>query len=825
MISKIFVALCAFSLLISFPSKNYDGDVYILNNRLKNDNVNNTDAIKYYSASQNTYSVTHHDSERTFTEDTQSFMFSTNTSIDDIQSIGDVGLVSFSVLNNYVYCNLKGLSTGTYINIDFYNENILIDSLSLYFAKSDDNIIFSSGLSLDVAKRNSGIELSYDLEYDDTNTIENYQSGFSRSIGATGSVSGVVQWTDEQGEVRPLAGARIRVSINGSWWSGETLTNELGAYSLSYQGIWYIGTGKPTVHIYAQNSLVKVHHGGTYVKSHEFTIGGNNTYSYTFSPTQDGDVGKAMMIFQGAKNFADHATQMNQNVPISFCAFKYPSNSTYYDGASNVHINSENPINDNFPETYAAWDVLGHEYAHHIQNVFNISQNPGGRHSIPINNIDEQFNNGYSLSEAKIRGHKLTWGEGWATYWSIVAQHSFDDVLKTIDTVGDTFYTSSNGFNYNLDAFVRGFGDADEQVIQRVLYKLYSLEVDNIDSFASGEENLWNIVVNYKPVTFHEFINDLYTEGYSKHHLGLLLGEYGIITTDLNISNIYYDALPVVEWSTWMGSANLRFNQFDLYFVDYYGDIITSIFNIPSYTDDCKYTLTESQWNSIFNSYGDSFGVYFVARQTDYYISGNYFSETFSFYKPSSFSSHKIQIKPNEWGFEGRYYFNSEIQLNENLRYSTLNRNNLVITTDRLRTGYIENSYINLSPRRENAGRAYLEMNFNRKVYSFMYSICLWSANENMNGIATLQIKDYLGNWSILTDLKQDINLTTKDAGLKRYSHYFPDGIYGIKFENFSDAVGSRNKGRLSIDDMVFGTNQLESNNNYFIKNYPKTQL
>lgn len=59
--------------------------------------------------------------------------------------------------------------------------------------------------------------------------------------------------------------------------------------------------------------------------------------------------------------------------------------------------------------------------------------------------------------------------------------------------------------------------------------------------------------------------------------------------------------------------------------------------------------------------------------------------------------------------------------------------------------------------------------------------------------------------------------------GLKRYSNYFPNGIYGLKFECTATATGSKNMGRLSIDDIVLGMKTGSNENNYYITNYGKT--
>ena len=65
--------------------------------------------------------------------------------------------------------------------------------------------------------------------------------------------------------------------------------------------------------------------------------------------------------------------------------------------------------------------------------------------------------------------------------------------------------------------------------------------------------------------------------------------------------------------------------------------------------------------------------------------------------------------------------------------------------------------------------------------------------------------------------------LAGRGQGLKRYSNYFPNGIYGLKFECTATATGSRNMGRLSIDDIVLGMKTGSNENNYYITNYGKT--
>lgn len=790
--------------------------------------------IQLEQASEN-YDVSIVDSEKSFDNNIERFLFTTPVPIDYVSKEGNIDLIDFEYFDGKIYCDLTNFEDNASVILSFYHNNILIDRCTLYFAKSSNGLIYSSAISLDTACRNAGKKLNYNLvdESEDENIkIDNQYNTNLCGIGSSGTIYGTLKWTDQQGNIHPLIGAKVKATMSMSWWSAETYTNASGYYVINYTDIWHFFGGIPMIHVYTESDNVKVHNGGTYEKTYEFSTENGGEFSYTFSPNEDGDIGKAMMLFQGLKNFSNYAEELNGNVPIEYCNVKYPDGTkgAYYYRNGTIHISAETPRYSTFPETYASWDVLGHEYGHHVQDFFGISANPGGTHYIPGNNIDDQYNSGYSLDDAKDRGQKLSWGEGWPTYWSTVAQSHFNEDLKSIYTVGDTKYTSTNGFNYDLDLYGTGNGDADEQAIQRFLFKIYDSKTDNIDKFALGEMTIWNIIITNKPVTFSEFIQNLYKEGYSKHDLGILLDQYNIIDGNISAINYqYFDKLPTFSWFTKTGSNNLKFDQFDLYFETPSGSIIEKISNIFSSDNFVSYTPSSTIWNKIYNASGSTFNVYFVARQTYSYISGNYYSEINTFSKPSLFSFGKVQVKPNEWKFEGRYYFANEINDVDslendanNVRFSSFSKNGLKITTERLRCGYIENSYINLSPRRQDAGYSYLEMNFNKPVYSILYSIGLWSGSEKLDGTATLLIKDSSENWSKIQDLLS-LQLKTKESGFNRYSYYFASGIYGLRFECTSTATGSRNKGRLSIDDIVFGTKSGLSENKYYIINYGKT--
>lgn len=560
----------------------------------------------------------------------------------------------------------------------------------------------------------------------------------------------------------------------------------------------------------------------------------NFSYSYTFSPITDGDMGKSMIIFQAAKNFADYAETMNGGVPITFCTFNYPcdpNKPSSYNGNNVVTISSAPREDSSYPNSYSSWDVIGHEYGHHVQKCYGITANPGGKHTIGSNNIDAQYNTKkddgitrkYTLEESKNRGLKLAWGEGWPTYWSTIAQSTFSADLKTIPTVADTWYTAYNGVKYNLDSYCdpytnNSFGDADEIAIQQFLYKISSSETDQFDKFYIDSYTLWNIVIENKPHTFYEFINDLYDDGYNRYDLGTLLAQYRIAVSNITISNNYLDECPTFTWSTDMGSKNLCYNSFDLVFLNPRGQEILRKNNIVTTGKTGSYTLTENEWANIISVYGRTYYVYIIARQTLSFTSGNYYSELFEFTESDDFNR-KVQIKPNEWGFEPQYFFESN---KEGHTTTTITDHGLTITTNRLRCGYIENSYVILSPKRQNAGIAYLELYFDKPVYSYMFGITLWSNNEGLSSsdcTAVVEAMDANGDWSVDMDLFRDLpnGFSVKTQQIDRYEAAYRDGIYGLRFVMTSPATGDRNKGRLCLDDIVLNT---DPNDLWFISTF-----
>lgn len=272
-----------------------------------------------------------------------------------------------------------------------------------------------------------------------------------------------------------------------------------------------------------------------------------------------------------------------------------------------------------------------------------------------------------------------------------------------------------------------------------------------------------------------------------------ICGSY--IPWSLEVRDYYLDNLPTFVWSSLSGGAwfDEEWPWYTVSFTSKYGAKVLD--SITAYGNSL--TLTEEQYRSLVEYSGDDIYVRIRAESVLGELGGGAYC-TLHLTPPSDYSS-MMQVLPSQWGFDARYWFE-----NEGIK-TTLTQidGSTQFATRRLRCGFIENRYVVLSPRRESAGEAYLQIQPSRTVYSLVYSALWWSASEYPE-TAKLLVRDYMGNWTEAVDLAES-DLPEGGTYPHRELLYFPSGITGIRFEATAEAVGDRNKGRLCIDDLVFG--------------------
>lgn len=336
---------------------------------------------------------------------------------------------------------------------------------------------------------------------------------------------------------------------------------------------------------------------------------------------------------------------------------------------------------------------------------------------------------------------------------------------------------------------------------------------------STGYTDLWDATA-IVPQTNHQYTNNYkYIDGYNITTT-YCPSELVVPSTIEIVGSYNLDVVPTFQWNSLIKEK--WFKNIGLYHELSILDSNRHAVYKKSKIYDNEYTLTNSEFNNILNLTSNDYYIYIgLASDVDPYWDDFYCCYSFS--KPNTYRN-KSSFLPSDWGFIGRYYFSNELTSNHLLteperKTTVVTSNGLTITTDRLRCGYIENSYVVLSPRRENAGRAYFEMNFDKAVYSFMYRACLWSSKENIDGVAVIQVKDRYGNWTTLKDIPLS-QLKTKSNGLTQFVEQTSSGIYGLRFEITSTATGTTNKGRFCIDDIVFSTVSGTNNNTYVNCNY-----
>ncbi len=175
-----------------------------------------------------------------------------------------------------------------------------------------------------------------------------------------------------------------------------------------------------------------------------------------------------------------------------------------------------------------------------------------------------------------------------------------------------------------------------------------------------------------------------------------------------------------------------------------------------------------------------------------------YFSLNDNYYKES------YTITPSDYGFSSSY---TPVELDQNVSLGSLN-----FSTKRLRCGYIENQYINLSPRKQGFGTAYLDFKFINPIRSLTINISFWSNKEMYNSTACAYIKSKpltdtdQDAWVEDIDLLHDVVLSKDRNNQTVINLSFPKKTREIRvYAHFNDMPPptDRNKGRISIGNIT----------------------
>lgn len=535
----------------------------------------------------------------------------------------------------------------------------------------------------------------------------------------------------------------------------------------------------------------------------------------------DGAFSLAAALSLGQSFYYKKENITSSNLPERFMAI-YPAdsddlNNTYYgDGGLSLTFAYMYYGLYDF-EICGDWLNAIHEYTHFLQYYLGIYSikltdliNGGVRHSSSADLAEYPgWNNvPYGMEKAT----RIAWTEGWGYFYPLaVYQEYFDLISGTCFDNFNTLYNDSLNFYVEENSQSQEeedgpkikdggheFSETQENAITTFLLNFYNKEFDFGDVYT--DEIVWNLLTTSGVHTFSDFIDSLYESDYRFYGgLGDLLNKTKIGPGPLTITS-YYDfySSPTIQWNE-NGSSKNPLNKFKLALFKNY--TLIDSYLITNFTPDengvITYKIPETTW-SIIKSLATEFSRVSIAiagyNERDSIETGPYYSNFVDLYIPQI----NVDITPEMTEFYDGY---PSTEINEDVVLF----DEYTVSTKRLRAGFIQNECINLSPRREGAGLAYLEFDFGDDVVREIdIDISFWSDSEyftSTDSSAYIQYYDeFVGDWVTSFDLLADCVLSTDRTNPNHLNARFIDETtHKFRIYAETEPIGNVNKGRISI--------------------------
>ena len=531
--------------------------------------------------------------------------------------------------------------TGSEVSAELFgcvSDNGLFISDSSYDAAKEASYYYLVEMDLiTMAEFNELLRLEYSqkgVEYFDNNMVSEASLGEEETASTNANVAGettilgTLGWNDDNNVWHPMQYNKIEIWDDRSGEKlGTVYTDATGNYTFTFLD------SSPYRNIYikvypgGENSIVKTGYGGDYVyTSHtRLNVTPGSSVSIAWDVDMTSDLGRAFQISQAINVATKYVKQMNGSY-ITPVTVKYPhvesSNSCFYSSSNDTIYIRSSSASAGRPESYASWDVVMHEYGHHVQSEFGITRNPGGSHS---------FTENLAVSRgSKDIGVRLAWGEAYASVFGGMAQAYYASSLQNIFTVGDSSYTSYNGASLNYETTAQRVGEACEASVIGVLWDIYDTVSETHDDISFSHSAYWDMITNCNSETLSEFCN-YFVDEYSVESafsLGKLLSYYKMAATNLSV-NVSATSISL-SWTANGTTSSLQNDRFDLVFFDEDNSEILSVNNITS----PSYTLSDAERNTVLSNDDATFKVMVVSYQTSSPTTGGYYSEVWSISKP-----------------------------------------------------------------------------------------------------------------------------------------------------------------------------------------------
>lgn len=535
--------------------------------------------------------------------------------------------------------------TGSEVSAELFgcvSDNGLFISDSSYDAAKEASYYYLVETDLiTMAEFNELLRLEYSqkgVEYSDNIIDNNMVSEASLGEGENAStnanvagettVFGTLGWNDDNNVWHPMQYNKVEVWDDRSGEKlGTVYTNTTGNYSFAFLDSSTYRNIYIKVYPGGENSIVKTGYGGDYVYTSQtrlnVTPGSGVSIGWEIDMTSD--LGRAFQISQAINVATKYVKQMNGSY-IAPLTVKYPhvesSNSCFYRSSNDTIYVLGSSSSTSGLKSYASWDVVMHEYGHHVQAEFGITRNPGGSHTLKDNLAD--------MNNSKDIGVRLAWGEAYASVFGGMAQAYYASSLQNISTVGDSAYSSYNGASLDYETPNVRLGEACEGSVIGVLWDIYDTASETYDDISFSHSAYWDMITNCNSENLSEFCN-YFVNKYSIEYafsLGKLLSYYKMAATDLS-ANVSSTSISLF-WTANGTTTSLPNDRFDLLFFDEDNSEILSVNNITS----TSYTLSDAERNTVLRNGDATFKVIVVSYQTSSPTTGGYYSEVLSISKP-----------------------------------------------------------------------------------------------------------------------------------------------------------------------------------------------
>jgi hypothetical protein len=327
-------------------------------------------------------------------------------------------------------------------------------------------------------------------------------------------VRGLVQWQDAAGRFHPARGVRVEVSnphAPDAWWG---FTDDRGVYRarLASRPKRIVAT------VRSWSSVAVVHDSlrdAPYEKRFQRDVAvKENDVSFDLEAPARAPLSRALSIVAAMTHGHEHAVERNALRLLPQVDVIFPDRKAAYTGKPGVKC-TRLPLRPNADELiladtlcsirlrdhdYAEWDVILHEYGHHVARHLKLSGRWAG---VTIHGFAQCMGTYYDSAAVS-----AAWAEGWPTYFAYAVQAEPAVTLLGVAGTGDAVYTDSvppggPHILYRLDAYEGPFrGDDNEGTIARILYDLADVaDTGGYDAVALGDAGIWKLLPQRQDTT------------------------------------------------------------------------------------------------------------------------------------------------------------------------------------------------------------------------------------------------------------------------------------------------------------------------------------